>query len=241
MSQAATGALTKNQVTARKPRRIRTRYGPGSSGLLMTAEQFDALRPEQLQRGCSYELINGVLIVSPQPGAGERGPNDELAYLLRQYREAAPRGSVIDETLPEQTVPATNRRRADRVIWTRMGRVPNAETDIPSIVIEFVSKRRRDALRDNETKRDEYLGGGVKEYWVIDRFRRIMTVYYPTPAGPTYEIVTELQTYQTDLLPGFVLPLSRLLAKADQWKRPPKPRQPKQSRKPNPPAGGSDG
>jgi Uma2 family endonuclease len=229
-----------SQLTAGKPR-IRTRYGPGSAGLLITTEQFDALRPEQFQRGFRYELINGVLVVSPQPGAGERGPNDELGYLLRQYRETLPHISVIDETLPEQTVPATNRRRADRVIWTGLGRVPNLETDIPSIVIEFVSKRRRDALRDNETKRDEYLAAGVKEYWVIDHFRRIMTVYYSTPAGPTYEIVTETQTYQTDLLPGFVLPLSRLLAKADQWKRPPKPRQPKQPRKPNPPAGGSDG
>jgi Uma2 family endonuclease len=181
------------------------------------------------------------LIVSPQPGAGERVPNDELAYLLRQYRETLPHGSVIDETAPEQTVPATNRRRADRVIWTGLGRVPDLENDIPSIVIEFVSKRRRDALRDYETKRDEYRAAGVKQYWVIDRFRRIMTVYYLTPGGPTSEIVTELQTYQTDLLPGFVLPLSRLLAKADQWKRPRKPRQPKQSPKPQPPAGGTDG
>jgi Uma2 family endonuclease len=229
-----------SQLTARKPR-IRTRYGPGSSGRLMTTEQFDALRLEQLQRGCRYELINEVLVVSPQPGAGERAQNDELGYLIRQYRETVPQILVIDETLPEQTVPATNRRRADRVIWVGLGRVPNLETDIPSIVIEFVSKRRRDALRDNETKRDEYLAAGVKEYWVIDRFRRIMIVYYPTPAGPTYEIVTELQAYQTDLLPGFVLPLSRILAKADQWKRPRKPRQPKQSPKPQPPAGGSDG
>jgi hypothetical protein len=35
-----------SQLTARKPR-IRTRYGPGSSGRLMTTEEFDALRPEQ--------------------------------------------------------------------------------------------------------------------------------------------------------------------------------------------------
>jgi len=207
----------------------------------MTTEQFDAIRSEQLQRGCRYELINGVLIVSPQPGLGERVPNDELAYLLRQYRETPSHGSAIDETAPEQTVPATNRRRADRVIWTGLGRVPNAETDIPSIVIEFVSKRRRDALRDNETKRDEYLAAGVKEYWVIDRFRRVMIVYRQGQIGPTYDIVTERDEYQTDLLPGFVLPLSRLLAKADQWKRPPKPRKPEQSPKPDPPAGGSDG
>jgi len=64
--------------------------------------------------------------------------------------------------------------------------------------------------------------------------RRIRTRIGPRLAG-------RLMTAQTDLLPGFVLPLSRLLAKADQWKRPPKPRKPEQSPKPDPPAGGSDG
>jgi Uma2 family endonuclease len=204
-----------SQLTARKPRR-RRRFGPGSAGRLMTTEQFDALRPEQLQRGYRYELINGVLVVSPQPGASERGPNDELGALLRAYRKTPSHRSVIDQTLPEHTVPATNRRRADRVIWTGLGRVPDLENDIPSIVIEFVSKRRRDALRDYEAKRDEYLAAGVNEYWVIDRFRRIMTVYRQTPFGPTFDIVTERDTYQTDLLPEFILPLSELLAEADQ-------------------------
>ena len=59
------------------------------------------------------------------------------------------------------------------------------------------------------------MAAGVKEYWIIDRFRRIMTVYRKGLGGPTYEIVTETQCYQTALLPGFVLPLSRLLGKAD--------------------------
>ena len=79
--------------------------------------------------------------------------------------------------------------------------------------VRLVQTARR--LRDYEEKRDEYLAAGVKEYWIIDRFRRIMTVYRKGLAGPTYDIVTEAQTYETGLLPGFVLPLSRLLAKAD--------------------------
>ncbi len=236
-NRRANEVSTMSQLTAKKPRSRRW-FGPGSAGRLMTTEQFDAIPPEQFQRGYRYELINGVLIVSPQPGAGERGPNDELGYLIRQYRET-PQGSVIDETLPEQTVLATNRRRADRVIWTRLGRTPNLENDVPSIVIEFVSNRRRDALRDYEAKRDEYLAAGVSAYWVIDRFRRIMTVYRKTQIGLTFDIVTEHDTYETHLLPGFVLPLSRLLAKADQWKR--NQSRSKKSRKSTPPSGGTDG
>ena len=71
-----------------------------------------------------------------------------------------------------------------------------------------------DALRPEQCVRgyryeliNRVLAAGVEEYWVIDRFRRIMTVYRRSVAGPTYDIVTEAQTYQTDLLPGFVLPL----------------------------------
>ena len=36
------------------------------------SEQFDALRPEQFVGRNRYELINGVLVVSPPPGIGER-------------------------------------------------------------------------------------------------------------------------------------------------------------------------
>jgi Uma2 family endonuclease len=205
----------------------------------MTTAQFDALRPWQFARGFRYELINGVLVVSPRPGIGERSPNDVLGYLIRQYCETPPHGSVVDETAPEQIVPATSRRCADRVIWTGLGRTPDEEIDIPSIVVEFVSKRRRDAVRDYEAKRDEYLAAGVKEYWVIDRFRRILTVYRRGIAGPTCDIVTEAGTYRTDLLPGFVLPLSRLLAKADQWKG--SRGRTKSHHKPDAPAGGTDG
>ena len=108
-----------SQLTVTKRR---LRIGPGSAGRLMTTAQFDALRPGQCARGYRYELINGVLIVSPEPRIEERDPNEELGHLLRTYQETHPRGSVLDATVSEQTVPATNRRRADRVIWVGLGR-----------------------------------------------------------------------------------------------------------------------
>ena len=104
------------------------------------------------------------------------------------------------------------------MIWTSLGRKPDEISDVPAIVIEFVSIRRRDARRDYELKRDEYLAAGVKEYWIIDRFRRLMTVYRKGLPGRLIDRVTETQNYQTDLLPGFVLPLSRLLEKGDRWR-----------------------
>jgi Uma2 family endonuclease len=68
----------------------------------MTAAEYDAI--QEWEEGYRYELVNGVLIVTPPPGAGERSPNDDLGYLIRNYQETHPQGSVVDETLPEQEI-----------------------------------------------------------------------------------------------------------------------------------------
>lgn len=212
----------------------RHRLGLRSSGVAMTAAEFDALRPGHFSRSFRYELINGLLIVTPPPGNAEVDPNDELGYLLRTYCDSHPDGSSLDLTLPEQTLIAgENRRRCDRAIWAGLGRLPDTEAEAPTVAVEFVSRRRRDFVRDYEVKRAEYLAAGVREYWVIDPFRRILTVFRPDALVLT---VAESETYQTPLLPGFVLPLSRLLGRADLWNT---PRTRTRTRKP--PAGGTDG
>jgi len=223
------------------PRVARPRIGPRSAGTRMTVEEFDVTPASRFVRGYRYEVINGVLVVTPPVSDAEADPNDELGHLLRTYKETGPQGSILDATMPERFVPGTpNRRRCDRAVWVGLRRLPNTAKDVPAIVVEFVSSNKRDALRDYEQKRDEYLAAGVKEYWIIDRFRHIMTVYRPGLAGPTYDIVTEAQSYQTELLPGFTLTLAHLLAKADVWPRVKLGRR-KPENKPNPPSGGTDG
>jgi Uma2 family endonuclease len=159
-----------------------------------------------------------VLIVSPVPGETERDPNGELEYLLRHYRATHPKGSIIDKTLSEQYIALPDsRRRADRVIWLGLGRVPNPQNDIPAIVAEFVSKRKRDRVRDYEEKRRGYQAIGVLEYWVIDRFDHTMTVYKKSSTGVTGIVIKADETYRTPLLPGFELPLRQLLNVAADW------------------------
>jgi len=202
----------------------------------MTPEEFDATPASAWVPYNRYELIRGVLVVSPAVSYAEADPNEELGLLLRIYQGTHPEGRAIDFTLSERTVPTTeNRRRCDRAVWVNLGRLPDPETDVPAIVVEFVSAQRRDAVRDYVEKRDEYLAVGVREYWIIDRFRRIMTVHRNGPDGPTERVVAEAQTYETDLLPGFVLPLAKLLGLADRWKKP-RPKHPR-----TPPARGTDG
>jgi Uma2 family endonuclease len=106
------------------------------------------------------------------------------------------------------------------VIWAGLGRIPDPKTDVPAIVVEFVSNRQRDRVRDYEEKRRQCLAIGVQEYWIIDRFQRIMTVCRGRPGEPAEQIIKENEIYRTTLLTGFELPLARLLKVADDWAGP---------------------
>jgi Uma2 family endonuclease len=220
-------------TTQHDPVSSRPRIGPRAAGRLMTPEEFDATPESAWDDRYRYELINGVLVVTPVPANAEVDPNEELGYLLRFYQEHNALGASLNATLPERHVPTTNRRRADRVVWAGLGRMPDPEIEVTTIVIEFVSASRRDQRRDYEAKRAEYRAAGVREYWIIDRFQRKMTVCRNRPDGIVEVIVPETGTYETDLLPGFVLPLARLLARADRWP-------PKKRRKRRPPAPGAE-
>jgi Uma2 family endonuclease len=189
--------------------------GPESAGVLMTPEEFDAI--EEYDENYRYELVHGVLVVTPIPLAEETGPNELLGHVLLNYRECHPQGSALDHTLPQQYVRTRSGRRiADRLIWTGLGRLPNRRKDTPSIAVEFVSAGRRSRQRDYVDKRQEYEEAGIQQYWIIDRFQRTLTVIRFLPTGVEEKIVSEGQTYQTALLPGFELPLARLLEAADR-------------------------
>jgi Uma2 family endonuclease len=188
--------------------------GPELAGTLMTPREFDAV--EDCDEEWVYELIHGVLVVTPPPLEAERGPNETLGYWLLTYRDYHRQGKSLDGTLPEQYIRTRgSRRRADRVIWAGLGRQPNPRRDKPTIVVEFVSAGKRSRSRDYQEKKKEYLAAGISEYWIVDRFRRTMTVYRRRKPE---QIIQEDETYRPELLPGFELSLAHLLAVADQWK-----------------------
>jgi len=187
-----------------------------SSGIRLTPDEFDSLGDCHWDRDYHYELVHGVLIAVPPISEGERGPNELLGHLLWQYQQTHPQGAILDETFPENLINTPDsRRRADRVVWTGLGRTPRVRVDVPSIAIEFVSAGKRSFERDYIEKRDEYLDTGVIEFWIIDRFERRMTVVRRTD-GDLDEVTINAQgVYSTPLLPRFELPLSVLLGKAD--------------------------
>lgn len=186
-------------------------FGPFSAGSRMSAAEFGTA---EFEPGWRYELIRGVLVVSPAPLPQERGPNEDLGHWLKTYQETHAQGFHLDATLPEHDIfVGEDSRRADRVIWAGLGHTPDKD-ETPTIAIEFVSEGKRNELRDYQEKRIEYAAIGIREYWVIDRFRRTLTVF--TLAGGE-RIVDESESYATPLLPGYELSLRKLFAAADYW------------------------
>jgi Uma2 family endonuclease len=189
------------------------RLSAESDGTRMSLDEFRGV--EQFDSGYHYELIHGVCLVSPAPGPGERHPNGILEHWLWQYQESHPQGKSLDLTLFEQEITTSHGiRRPDRVIWGGLERQPVIDQDPPTIIVEFVSKSKRDRQRDYEQKREEYADIGAKEYWIIDRFRRVMFVSLSVTEGRE---VGEGETYTTPLLPGFEVPFGKLLAIADRY------------------------
>jgi len=186
------------------------RLGPGAAGMVLAPDEFDAA---EFEEGYRYELIHGVLVVSPAPLPQERDPNDCLGYWLRFYQENHPRGSSLDKTLPKHDVyVGGDRRRADRVVWAGLGRQPRVD-ETPTIAIEFVSAGKRNLIRDYEEKRREYASIDVQEYWVLNRFNRTLMVF----RADSRLVFEEDHTYTTPLLPGFELPLAKLFELASGW------------------------
>lgn len=194
-----------------------SRLGLESAGVSLTPEEFDAITDHD--EDYNYELIHGVLVVSPLAGPEERSPNELLGYWLNRYRFECPTGAALIDTLYEEYLPTSgNRRRADRVIWSVVnGRPQDPKVDLPAIAIEFRSAGRAAWRRDYLEKRDEYLSAGIIEYWVVDRFARTLTAFTLRDGQPTEVVVEEGDIYRTALLPGFELPLAELLAAADRW------------------------
>lgn len=189
---------------------VALKLGPGAAGMLLAPQEFDVA---EFEDGYRYELIHGVLVVSPAPLPQERDPNEELGHWLRNYQQTHPEGVVLDITLHEHDIlVGDDRRRADRAIWIGLGRLPRPD-DPPAIVVEFVSAGRRSLMRDYDEKRRQYESIGVREYWVFNRFQQTLTVFRTGER----QVLTRPDTYRTPLLPGFELPLERLFYFANRW------------------------
>lgn len=126
--------------------------------------------------GNRYELIDGMLLVTPAPGWGHQEMGLTLYLHLRQ---ACPRHlRVLAAPFAVQTAPDSE-VRPDVVVARYADLTPKHLPAAPVLAVEVLS--RSTALHDRNTKMAFYERLGVPSYWVLD------------PAGPgsitAYELI----------------------------------------------------
>jgi len=171
----------------------------------MTLDEF---REAEEEPGYHYELARGVLEVTEVPNDPHGQVVNNLYALLFRYRVEHPSlilriGGAGEFRLwvPEMV----SGRNPDAAVVFRGTPKDDRGRQPPSLVAEVVS--RRGEVRDYETKREEYLVYGAREYWVIDPGRRQVLVLLRRegPGGAAWEERTfgGQERIVSDLLPGF--------------------------------------
>jgi len=197
-------------------------FGPMDSGRLVTLEDYERAEYES---GYVYEIIDGVLIVSPNPIP----THDFWVTVIRNALEAFRRDHPLyvnhvsersDVVIPGR--PGATRPQPDIAVFRDFPRRADLrwEDVCPIVVVEVISGRRD--YKDTVRNRNLYwMAGGIVEYWIVDpreeAFEPTMTCLF-RKAGATEWEESEVpfgKSYKCRALPKFSINLKRLAAEAN--------------------------
>lgn len=176
---------------------------PCYRGLRMSADEYLALGETQTR----YELIDGVVCMSPSPTFRHQQVITEIAIQIGTFLRDHPVGRVaveIDVRLRDNLV-----YRPDVVYLSNenAARCGDAITVPPDLVVEIISPDSR--AYDARTKRADYESAGIGEYWIIDPDRDEFT-FLVLRSGRFTDAAPTGDRYAASLLPNFELDLPRV-------------------------------
>ena len=177
---------------------------------------YDEFMAANYEKGYRYELIEGRLYVSPMANYPHDWVRDHVYQLLALYRtrrpDIVPRISAGARVfVPRKT--KTTCPEPDFAIYDSCppGRDVKWQDISPLIVVEVVSE---DSVKDYVRNVVLYQNvPSIREYWVFDRCGEdggpTLRVYHRATSRQKWKIddYASHDTYSTDLLPGFKLPV----------------------------------
>ena len=177
-------------------------------GLRMTAVEYLQLPTD----GFRYELIDGVICISPSPSSDHQRTATCISGEIYAYLREHPVGEVMAEVDVNLGVGPRGGDlvyRPDVVFieaqrWIQMG---ERMTGVPDVVVEVISRTSR--RYDRETKKTDYERSGVAEYWLIDPERGTMT-FCRLQDGRYVDVTPEGDSFASESVPGLVLDLNRV-------------------------------
>jgi Uma2 family endonuclease len=147
---------------------------PELAGAPVSAEEFAsaARQPPYI-----YERVQGRLVVMSPAGDEHRRTSRPFRFALSRAWSLHP--ELIDDVDIEGWVTTSpdDDRLPDICVYLRGPKSGQRVPDrVPDVVFEFVSAERSDQERDYIDKRAEYHAIGVREYVIVDRFKRAVLV-----------------------------------------------------------------
>ena len=145
----------------------------------MTLESWASL-PEDTEG----ELVDGVLV---EDEVTDFVHDAVVGFLIEHLRRwLRPRGGLVAASDVKFRVSSSRGRKPDVSAYLPGAPRPPATGLVavpPSIMIEVISPRPRDARRDRVEKFDEYAAFGVRYYWIVDRQLRSIEIYERSEDG----------------------------------------------------------
>jgi Uma2 family endonuclease len=183
------------------------------AGQVLTLEDWAAMDEDE-----PGEFVDGAVVEEEVPDLTHETVIVWLVRLLGNW--LIPRGGFVFGSEAKFAVAPTRGCKPDVTAYLpgcgplpRRGvvRVP------PSIAVEGVSERPRDARRDRVEKPDEYARFGVRWYWIIDPVERTLEIF---ELGADGRYVRALAAADGDVTvpgcDGLVLPLGGLWAEVER-------------------------
>ena len=184
-------------------------------GLRMSADDFLRLQDD----GTSYELMDGVVVMSPSPTPQHQRVTMKIAAQIEWFLRDHPVGDVFPEIDVHLGRGPTGGDLVYKpeIVFIRAERRAQMREKIvgaPDLVVEVISRGSR--RMDTETKKEDYERFGVREYWLIDPEREAMT-FYRLQDGRFVEITPTGTTFVSQAVPGFKLDLIPVRESFQPW------------------------
>ena len=179
----------------------RLRLGRADHGRAVSAEEF---AEAEFDEPFTYEREAGRLVVMTPEGLDHVLASNPWRDRLILYKYNRP--GVIREVVTQNWVrPDDETDRIGDIGVFLANRPFDLPDGAPDLMFEIVSPGKANRERDYVMKRALYEFIGVKEYVIVDRLVRRVTVLTLGPGGYAEVVLSEADTYTTPLLPGFAI------------------------------------
>ncbi|WP_435009583.1 Uma2 family endonuclease [Tundrisphaera lichenicola] len=188
--------------------RDRLHLGREDHGRLVTTDEY---AEADFDEPWTYERVGGRLVVMSPEGTGHVLQSEPWRDRLGAYSLSHP--GVVQAVVSQAWLRIDEQTTRIGDIGVYLGGEPESldiPRQVPELMFEFVSPSKADRARDYVEKRADYQRAGVREYVIVDRFEKRVTVLTLVDGAYRERVLGMSETYTTPLLPGFSVRLAEV-------------------------------